>query len=57
MPGYIFRAMGPDGKEKKGNVTATNADQAMSKLKSDGLIVMKIEPESALNKEITFGTP
>ncbi len=49
--------MGPDGKEKKGSVTATNMDQAASKLKADGLIVMKIEPESALNKDITFGTP
>ena len=57
MPGYIYRAMGPDGKEKKGSVTATNMDQAASKLKADGLIVMKIEPESALNKDITFGTP
>ncbi|MBR1450741.1 MAG: type II secretion system F family protein, partial [Lachnospiraceae bacterium] len=57
MPGYIYRAMGPDGKEKKGNVTATNAEQAASKLKADGLIVMKLEPESALNKEITLGTP
>ncbi len=57
MPGYIYRAMGPDGKEKKGNITATTQEQAMSKLKADGLIVMKLEPESALNKEITFGTP
>ncbi len=57
MPGYIYRAMGPDGKEKKGNITATNQDQAMSKLKADGLIVMKLEPENALNKEITFGAP
>ena len=57
MPGYIYRAMGPDGKEKKGNITATNQDQAMNKLKADGLIVMKLEPENALNKEITFGTP
>ena len=57
MPGYVYRAIGPDGKEKKGNITATNQDQAASKLKADGLIVMKLEPESALNKEITFGTP
>ena len=57
MPGYIYRAMGPDGKEKKGNITATNQEQAASKLKADGLIVMKLEPENALNKEITFGTP
>ncbi len=57
MPGYIYRAMGPDGKEKKGNITATNQEQAASKLKADGLIVMKLEPENALNKEITFGAP
>ena len=57
MPGYIYRAMGPDGKEKKGNVTATNQEQAASKLKADGLIVMKIEPENAFNKDITFGAP
>lgn len=57
MPNYVYRAIGPDGKEKKGNITATNQDQAASKLKADGLIVMKLEPESALNKEITFGTP
>ena len=55
MPGYIYRAMGPDGKEKKGNVTATNQEQAASKLKADGLIVMKIEPEGTFNKEISFG--
>lgn len=57
MPGYTYRAMGPDGKEKKGSVTATNVEQAASKLKADGLIVMKIEPESALSKDITFGVP
>ena len=51
MPGYTYRAMGPDGKEKKGSVTATTPEQAASKLKADGLIVMKIEPESALSKE------
>ncbi len=57
MPGYMYRAIGPDGKEKKGNITATNQEQAASKLKADGLIVMKIEPQSALNKEITIGGP
>lgn len=57
MPGYIYRAIGPDGKERKGNISATNQEQAASKLKADGLIVLKLEPESALNKDITFGTP
>ena len=56
MPGYIYRAMGPDGKEKKGSVTATTQEQAASKLKADGLIVMKLEPAGTLNKEITFGS-
>ncbi len=57
MPAYMYRAIGPDGKEKKGNITATNQEQAASKLKADGLIVTKIEPQSALNKDITFGAP
>ena len=57
MPGYTYRAIGLDGKEKKGNITATNQEQAASKLKADGLIVMKLEPESALNKDISFGAP
>lgn len=57
MPGYMYRAIGPDGKEKKGNITATNQEQAASKLKADGMIIMKIEPQSALNKDISFGAP
>lgn len=57
MPGYMYRAIGPDGKEKKGSVTATNQEQAASKLKADGMIIMKLEPQSALSKDITFGTP
>ncbi len=57
MPGYMYRAIGPDGKEKKGSINATNQEQAASKLKADGLIVMKIEPQSALNKDISFGAP
>lgn len=55
MPGYIYRAIGPDGKEKKGNITATTLEQATSKLKTDGLVVTKIDPETALNKEINLG--
>ena len=57
MPGYSYRAMGPDGKEKKGNVTAATPEQAASKLKADGFIVMKIEPVGALNRDISFGAP
>lgn len=55
MPGYVYRAIGVDGKEKKGNITATNEEQAMSKLKADKLIVTKLEPETMLNKDISIG--
>lgn len=54
MPGYIYRAIGADGKEKKGNITATTIDQATSKLKADGLIITKIEPENVMNKDISI---
>lgn len=55
MPGYVYRAIGADGKEKKGNITATNIDQARSKLKSDGLIVTKLDPENIMNKDLSIG--
>lgn len=58
MPGYVYRAIGPDGKEKKGNVTATNIEQANSKLRAEGLIVTRLDEENALNKDIniSFGS-
>jgi len=55
MPGYVYKAIGKDGKEKKGNITATTLEQATSKLKSDGLIVTKLEPENVMNKQISIG--
>ena len=57
MPGFIYRAIGNDGKEKKGNVTAVSIEQAAAKLKADGLIITKIDPETVLNKDLSFGTP
>lgn len=57
MPGFIYKAIGNDGKEKKGNVTAVSIEQAAAKLKADGLIITKLDPETALNKEISFGAP
>ena len=57
MPRFIYRAIGNDGKEKKGNVTAVSIEQAAAKLKADGLIITKIDPETVLNKDLSFGTP
>ncbi|HOO28357.1 MAG TPA: type II secretion system F family protein, partial [Lachnospiraceae bacterium] len=52
MPGYQYRAIGPDGRERKGNVTAATKEQAYSKLKADGLIVVGLAEESLLTKDI-----
>ena len=54
MPGFIYRAIGKDGKEKKGNIQANSLEQAISKLKGDGLIVTKIDPENVMNKDINI---
>lgn len=55
MPGYVYRAIGQDGKEKKGNITAASMEQATSKLKADGLIVTKLDAENVFNKQINIG--
>lgn len=54
MPGFIYKAIGKDGKEKKGNIQANSLEQAISKLKGDGLIVTKIDPENVMNKDINI---
>ncbi|MDO4188188.1 MAG: type II secretion system F family protein [Lachnospiraceae bacterium] len=58
MPGFIYKAIGPDGKEKKGNIQAASSEQAIMRLKSDGLIPVEVTAENVLNKEIniSFGT-
>lgn len=55
MPGYVYRAIGPDGKERKGNITATNVEQAKSKLRAESLVVTRIDPESLMNRDINIG--
>lgn len=58
MPGFIYKAIGPDGKEKKGNIQAASKEQAVARLKSDGFIPIEVNPENVLNKDIniSFGT-
>lgn len=55
MPGFLYKAIGPDGRERKGNVTASSKEQAQIKLKGEGLIVTSLAAESALTKDISFG--
>ena len=54
MPGFVYKAIGQDGKEKKGNIQATNKEQAISRIKGDGLIPIEVTPENILNKDISF---
>lgn len=42
MPGYQYKAIGIDGKERKGNLIAASVEQAEGKLKSDGLITISL---------------
>lgn len=52
MPGFIYKAIGPDGKEKKGNIQAASTEQAIARLKGDGLIPVEVTAETVLTKNI-----
>lgn len=54
MPGFMYKAIGPDGKEKKGNIQAASSEQAIQKIKGDGLIPIEVTPENMLNKDINI---
>ena len=58
MPGFIYKAIGPDGKEKKGSIQAASSEQAIMRIKGDGLIPVEVTEENILNKEIniSFGS-
>lgn len=55
MANYIYTAVDRAGKTKKGNIEAPNEEQALSKVKAEGLVVMELKGETMLNKEISFG--
>ena len=54
MPGFVYKAIGPDGKEKKGNIQAASSEQAIARIKSDGLIPIEVTPETLLTKDINI---
>lgn len=57
MPGFQYKAIGADGKERKGSITAASMEQAQLKLRGEGLIITSVAPEGLLSKEISIGTP
>ncbi|MDO4965777.1 MAG: type II secretion system F family protein [Lachnospiraceae bacterium] len=54
MPGFVYKAIGPDGKEKKGNIQAASEEQALARIKGDGLIPIEVTPETLLTKDINI---
>lgn len=54
MPGFVYKAIGPDGKEKKGSIQAASSEQAIMRIKGDGLIPVEVAPENVLNKDINI---
>ena len=54
MPGFVYKAIGPDGKEKKGSIQAASSEQAIMRIKGDGLIPVEVAPENVLNKDISI---
>ena len=54
MPGYVYKAIGPDGKEIKGNINASTEEQAIQRIKGEGLVPVEVTNENVLNKDINF---
>lgn len=54
MPGFIYKAIGSDGKEKKGNIQAASKEQAIARLKGDGLIPVEVAAETMMTKDINI---
>lgn len=54
MPGYVYKAIGPDGKEIKGNINASTEEQAIQRIKGEGLVPVEVTNENVLNKDISF---
>lgn len=59
MTSYQYVAVDPSGKQKKGMIEANSADHAISLLKSDGKVPLKVTEQTFLNKDIDihFGNP
>ncbi len=59
MASYSYRAIGKDGKIKKGSMEAASSDKVISSLKSGGFIPVSVTEQGILTKDInlSFGNP
>lgn len=54
MAEYIYLAVTPEGKEKKGNIEAADEAKAKAMLKKDGLTPIRLSPATVLTKGINI---
>ncbi len=59
MTDYIYTAIGKDGKQVKGTISAANEDRAWALIKEQGLVPTKVAQQTAFNKDIniSIGSP
>lgn len=54
MASFSYRALMPDGKEKKGTLVAVDRNEALEMLKAEGGIPIEVKQAGALDKEINI---
>lgn len=54
MPNFKYVAYSKDGKELKGSIDAVDQEDAARKIKEQGQMVVKIDTETAMDKEISL---
>lgn len=54
MPNFKYMAYSKDGKEIKGSIEAVDQEDAAKRIKEQGQMVVKVEAESALDKDINL---
>lgn len=55
MTEYIYRAIGEDGKEKKGNIKAESLEEAHEIIRRDRLTPVEVKKAGLLDKDINIG--
>lgn len=55
MPSFGYLVADENGKERKGSLEAANIDQARNSLKSQGLVILRLSEQNALQKDIHIG--
>ncbi len=55
MATFTYTAIDKFGKQKRGNIDATSTDRAMSALKAEGLVPVKVQEASIFTKDVQIG--